>query len=541
MAKLDCFSEGIRSLQGYRLFHHCMKMILEGIIQAGTEGIEMVCADGWIRLVFLILAAYVADYPEQCLVACCMENRCPRCIVDPTERGSPKLSRCRDRQETLQLLNKHQQGRDPPQYEKLGLRAVYNAFWAQLPHCDIFRCFTPDILHQLHKGVFKDHLVSWCTQILGEKEMDQRFKAMNGYPGLRHFKKGVSSVSQWTGTEHKEMEKIILGIAIGRVPNRFITVVRSLVDFIYLSQLQYHTSTTIKSLEDCLKCFHEHKDIVVELEVRDHFNVPKIHSILHYVECIRSLGSADGYNSESPERLHIDFAKDAYRASNKRDYIEQMAVWLQRHEASWLRESYLIWVEKRLEGLWKAGEVNPIDEDEAEDVEVDDQVQLDVTQRDFNITQPRGEARALSNLNLTHIPYSFAKSPPHKNLSVEKLTEKFGTTNFLPALSSFLRHVFPGSTITPSHRDRFDAYKQIVISIPRSEYLGEGSWIMDRVRTSTFVNASGRSLAKPSHFDTAFVVEDLALHKLEGGLSGLSFQVGLYYDINLFFSFFYNV
>ena len=208
VAKLDCISEGIWSLQGYCLFHHCMKMILEGLIQVGTEGIEMVCADRWIRLVFLILAAYMVDYPEQCLVACCMENRCPRCIVDPMEWGSLKLSRCRDRQETLELLNKYQQGRDPPKYEKLGLRAVYNTFWAQLPHCDIFRCFTPDILHQLHKGVFKDHLVSWCTQILGEKKMDQQFKIMNGYPGLRHFKKGVSSVSQWTGTEHKEMEKL---------------------------------------------------------------------------------------------------------------------------------------------------------------------------------------------------------------------------------------------------------------------------------------------------------------------------------------------
>ena len=123
-------------------------------------------------------------------------------------------------------------------------------------------------------------------------------------------------------------------------------------------------------------------------------------------------------------------------------------MWLQRHEASWLQESYLIWVEKRLEGLWKAGEVNPMDEDEAEeDVEVDDQVQLDVTQCDFNITQPRGEAHALSNLNLTHIPNSFAKSPPHKNLSVEKLMEKFGTTNFLPALTSFLRYILPDSTI----------------------------------------------------------------------------------------------
>ena len=61
---------------------------------------------------------------------------------------------------------------------------------------------------------------------------------------------------------------------------------------------------------------------------------------------------------------------------------------------------------------------------------------------------------------------------------------------------------------------------------------------MDRVRTSTFVNASSRSLAKPSHFDTVSVVEDLALHKLKGGLSGMFFQVGLYQDINLFFLYF---
>ena len=190
----------------------------------------------------------------------------------------------------------------------------------------------------------------------------------------------------------------------------------------------------------------------------------------------------------------------------------------------------------------KAGEDKATDEDEAEDDEVElEHVQLDVTLCDINITQT--QARALSNFKLNFpnnpLPYSIAKTPPHKNLTVEKLTEKFGTSNFLPALSSFLRHIFPGSTIMPSHRNRFDTYKQIVISIPRSDYLGEGSWIMDRVRTSTFVNASGWSLAKPSHFDTAFVVEDLALHKLEGGLSGMFFQVGLYYDINLFFFIFY--
>ena len=509
VAKLDCFKEQSRSLQGYRLFHHCMSMIFECLKKAGTEGVKMVCADGWIRLMFLILAAYVADFPEQCLVACCMENRCPRCTVSASDRGSPVESRLRGQRETLELLKKHQQGRDPPEYEKLGLRAVYRPFWADLPHCDMFSCFTPDLLHQLHKGVFKDHLVQWCSQIIGDKELDKRFKAMNGYPGLRHFKKGISSVSQWTGTEHKEMEKVFLGISVGGVAARVIPVVRSLLDFIYLSQLQSHTSTTLNSLESCLETFHRHKDIIIELEIRKDFNIPKLHALLHYANCIRALGSADGYNSESPERLHIDFAKEAYRASNKRDYVEQMAVWLRRHEAMWVRESYLIWVDKRLESMIRTVEEDVLDEDE--DVVDATNRDINMNQRDINITPSRDH-----KLNLY---YSLAKQPPHQNLTVEKLTQNFGTTNFLPALTNFLRHNLPGTTITPTIRDRFDAYKQIVLLPPSNRYLGDCT-VMERVRTTPSIKASGRALAKPPHFDTAFIVEDPALYKTEGGISG---------------------
>jgi hypothetical protein len=279
-----------------------------------------------VRMIFLILAAYVADFPEQCLVACCMENRCPRCVVSPNDRGSPVESPLRNHDSTLKTLQQHQNGYNPPDFETHGLRAVYQPFWHNLPHCDIFSCFTPDLLHQLHKGIFKDHLVSWCTSLIGKTQLDTRFKAMTSFPGLRHFKKGISSVTQWTGTEHKEMEKVFIGVMAGAVDKKTFMIIWALIDFIYYSQIQLQTSKTLAALESCLKTFHEHKDILIKAEIRPHFNIPKLHAILHYLNAIRALGSTDGYNSESPERLHIDFAKEGYRASNRRDYIEQMAI-----------------------------------------------------------------------------------------------------------------------------------------------------------------------------------------------------------------------
>jgi hypothetical protein len=54
--------------------------------------------------------------------------------------------------------------------------------------------------------------------------------------------------------------------------------------------------------------------------------------MLHYIPDIQTFGTTDNYNTEMFERLHIDFAKKGWRASNKRDETPQMIEWLNRQE-----------------------------------------------------------------------------------------------------------------------------------------------------------------------------------------------------------------
>lgn len=327
-----------------------MSILTKSLVAAGKKGTEMACADGLVRWIWPIVAAYVADYPEQCLVACCMESRCPICKVHSKNRGLHEPCDRRERRETLDLLERKDRNDGDPafkrQFEDLGLRPIYPPFWARLPYYDVFQSFTPDILHQLHKGVFKDHLVKWCTKLVGEKELDARFRSMTSHLGLRHFKNGISSVSQWTGTEHKAMQKVFVGLLDGAVDNRVMLAVQAVVDFIFYASLQSHTTQTLAALSQALDTFHANKDVFIELNARHpgHFNIPKLHSMQHYVALIQNFGSADRFNTESPERLHIDYAKNAYRASNKKDYTIQMTHWLRRQEAVDRFTLYLEWV-----------------------------------------------------------------------------------------------------------------------------------------------------------------------------------------------------
>jgi hypothetical protein len=120
--------------------------------------------------------------------------------------------------------------------------------------------------------------------------------------------------------------------------------VRAVLDFLYLAQLPSHTTTSLSQrFEGSLTRFHNNKDIFLDLGVREHFNLPKIHSLLHFGPSIHLFGTTDNYNTEQMERLHIDLTKEAYHATNRKDEYDQMTTWLERREKVQVHSSFIEW------------------------------------------------------------------------------------------------------------------------------------------------------------------------------------------------------
>ncbi|QRW11753.1 C2H2 zinc finger [Ceratobasidium sp. AG-Ba] len=345
--KLDCIPDKEERRKTRRnMFHHCLGVLLEPLAKACETGVEMEFHDGGIHHVYPVLTAYIADFPEQCKVACTITTHCPTCTIKPTKRGDLGSAPVRKRADVVAALEEDLET-GSAMFNRLGLFQTMPAaepFWKKHPYTDIGCLLTPDLLHQLHKGVLKDHLTKWVTHIAGKRIIDERHTTMPEFHGMRHFKNGISSVSQWTGRELKEMAKVLLPVAATE-RSEVVTAVRAMLDFVYLAHSSSLSESELDAMENALQTFHQHKIIFKQygaVSTKKGFHgIPKIHMISHYVYIIRQLGTPDGYNTETSERLHIDFAKLGYRASNKVNATKQMALYIQRLEALAMHESYL--------------------------------------------------------------------------------------------------------------------------------------------------------------------------------------------------------
>ena len=334
------------------LYHSCMGKLLDPICACGETGLAMLSGDGTWHCCHPIFAAFVGDYPEQTLVTCTLNGHCLKCLVPCDQLGDHSHFPARNYTEAIDIYDLANQ--DTHLFHATcradDLKPVFRPFWYALPLIDVFVSITPNVLHQILQGVVK-HITTWLSSpaLFGAEKIDTRCRAVPPNHHIMLFPKGITSLSRISGKEHKAMCRFLLGLITdvplpgGQVTSRVLRAVHALLDFVHLAQYFSHTTQMLTCLEECLARFHENKAVFIDLGVWEHLNIPKFHNLLHYARSITLFGSTDNYNTEQSERLHINFAKKAYQATNQKDKYPQMTTWLEQREKIRRHTVYLEW------------------------------------------------------------------------------------------------------------------------------------------------------------------------------------------------------
>ncbi|KAF7761236.1 hypothetical protein Agabi119p4_10645 [Agaricus bisporus var. burnettii] len=194
---------------------------------------------------------------------------------------------------------------------------------------------SPDLLHQVIKGTFKDHLVTWVGDYLEEEEgkaraaaimddIDHRIAAAPAFPGLRRFPEG-RRFKQWTGDDSKALMKVYIPALVGYVPSEIIWALAAFLEFCYIARRSRFSPSGLDELDKQLNSFHHYREVFRETGIRPKgFSLPRQHSLMHYRTLIEEFGAPGGLCSSITESRHITAVKKPWRRSNRYNALRQM-------------------------------------------------------------------------------------------------------------------------------------------------------------------------------------------------------------------------
>ncbi|KAF8596468.1 hypothetical protein BDV93DRAFT_548345 [Ceratobasidium sp. AG-I] len=420
----DVTEKSLRTELRGELLHHSMQAIVEPLKAASRDGVLMWCADGRLRRVYPILAAFVGDWPEQNDVSCMVRSGCPICQQRFHGRGSGDM----------------------------------------------------------YKGVFKSYIADWTEEILGKTVWDERFMVMPQAKNLRR--------------ETKEMAKQYLPIVADdpAVPSEFVKMVRALLDFLYLAESEQLSEGEIEEMDEALRTFHSLKKVLVELGVMEDLEkfdyIPKFHMLGHYTCSIHELGTPDGYNTESPEHLHIIYAKRGWRASNRREAIKQIIKY-RAYIDNFYGESLCL-------GLEMDEDDGDYKEEDKEDEEDDDNEGLGDDMEEIGMAE--------AELGVSAYPrptFSVAVRPTCPRVTGHNLINVYGAIDLINSLARFLKPLARKAGLKPVvlSSNVFDIWHKLTLQHLPTPFAPNESPHCDVVRIR-LPGADQHSHCVPGIFDT---------------------------------------
>ncbi|KAI6007589.1 hypothetical protein F5J12DRAFT_905493 [Pisolithus orientalis] len=278
---------------------------------------------------------YITDYEEQVLLACIVQGWCAKCLAMRQELDTDALYQSREHAEVL--------------IEEFDLKTLWDAygivgdtipFTSSFPHANIYQLIAPDILHQIIKGTFKDHLVEWVESYLKTMhgttkanaildDIDQRIVAITPFTGLRRFPEG-RHFKQWTGNDSKALMKVYLPAIEGHVPMEIVQTFHTLLEFTYLVHCNVLTEETLVAVQDTINRFHKYQEIFRQSGTIQTFSLLHQHAMKHYPDLIHLFGVPNRLCTSITKSKHINAVKDPYWRTNRNKPLGQMLIINQR-------------------------------------------------------------------------------------------------------------------------------------------------------------------------------------------------------------------
>ena len=96
------------------------------------------------------------------------------------------------------------------------------------------------------------------------------------------------------------------------------------MDACYIARRNAISASALNRLKDCVKKFHELRDVFITLGVRATISLPRQHALFHYWLLIQLFGSPNGLCSSITESKHIKAVKKPWRRSSRYKALIQM-------------------------------------------------------------------------------------------------------------------------------------------------------------------------------------------------------------------------